>query len=568
MAQMVCNNYGNSTIASFEDNEEMDFYRLIAYNVLNIKNNVWFKENHIKNASACCCLTESDEKIRREDCEEKYSFLCKQQSKQSLDQIKKSFDEALLNLKESIRALIEKKIEMNNEKIRSVFLNALSLTEDVDNNTQQSRLTATFFNRFLHISDKIDKCAVPASIKSKLQNGHLSYSEGETVELECIPNGFPTPSISWNGPLNNQLGNESLLKIEHISRFESGFYSCTADNEVGKPSVLQYNIQVHHRPKVTVATNAIETGTGLNVLMTCNVLSNPKPNVKWFKVDSRIEPKRNETTDTLDEFSFMKSINDTYYENKLKFAVTSHFDLGIYKCIANNGIGEDSANVELRGSAPLNGEIINVEQTSLKTLAVNTEFTSYSPISNYKLFLRQIPSKFVWELQFTPNETVFTASNNVYNALFKINNLDMKSTYGIKVIAKNEFGWGNMSDEYVFQPATYVCGENGKVIHNWRYMVSHYAYGVRSFDRYYGCYSTLTSEIDDTIEIEFMEVNVTRRNYYNNDRLSFYDNKGNVSPITSKIVLTTQKYFSLRLLTSDYDQESVGFILRFRNLIR
>ncbi|RWS05495.1 Muscle M-line assembly protein unc-89-like protein, partial [Leptotrombidium deliense] len=187
--------------------------------------------------------------------------------------------------------------------------------------------------------------------------------------------------------------------------------------------------------------------------MFCYILSNPKPCVYWVKLD----PKReiDENTNALRESTSLKNLNDTYMESKLEFTVKSHSNLGIFECRAKNGIGEDSAKVELRGSPPVNGQIKSIQQTNVNTLDVNTTFISYSPILNYKLLLRQIPSKFAWELPLTPNETFFYVSSNMFNDLFKIDNLNMKSKYGMQVIANNEFGWGNASKEVFYQLTTY-----------------------------------------------------------------------------------------------------------------
>ncbi|RWS19281.1 hypothetical protein B4U80_12325, partial [Leptotrombidium deliense] len=263
----------------------------------------------------------------------------------------------------------------------------------------------------------------------------------ETIEIECEPEGFPKPSIRWNDPTNKHLSNYSTLTIDNVNRFQSGLYTCIADNEVGKAFIENYNIQVHHIPKVTVKENKIYTGTGLTQTMTCYILSNPKPNVQWVKVDNGIES--NEISNTLAKSTSLKSINDTYFESKLKITIHSHSNLGFYECRVSNGIGESSAKVELKGSPPLNGAIISIDQIDMKTFDVRTSFTSYSPILNYKLMLRQLPSKSVWELPLTPNETVFTLFNNVYKDLFKIENLNINSEYGVRVIANNEFGWAN-----------------------------------------------------------------------------------------------------------------------------
>ncbi|RWS21771.1 hypothetical protein B4U80_14908, partial [Leptotrombidium deliense] len=130
MAHLVCKNYGNSTIASFEDKEEMEFYRIMAYSVMNIKNNVWVHEKIGEiNKSVCPCLSESDEPLQFVDCEEKHSFLCKQQ-------ISESLEDKFTKLKETIeKQIIElsTKIDKVNDTVYSTVSNALSLSQIAEN---------------------------------------------------------------------------------------------------------------------------------------------------------------------------------------------------------------------------------------------------------------------------------------------------------------------------------------------------------------------------------------------------------------------------------------------------
>ncbi|RWS19394.1 lachesin-like protein, partial [Leptotrombidium deliense] len=181
----------------------------------------------------------------------------------------------------------------------------------------------------------------PASIVVKPANRNIHVSERETVELECKPKGFPTPSIRWIGPNRNPLSNHSMLTINNISPFQSGFYTCIAENEVGNPKFEQYNIQVHHIPTLTVKENEIYTGTELKVTMTCYILSNPKPKVHWMKIKSNA----NEANTIFDISPSIININDTFFQSALEITISAHSDLGTYECRANNGIGENGAKV-------------------------------------------------------------------------------------------------------------------------------------------------------------------------------------------------------------------------------
>ncbi|RWS19931.1 hypothetical protein B4U80_14347, partial [Leptotrombidium deliense] len=167
MAEMVCNNYGNLTIASFEDNEEMEFYRLIAYNVLNIKNNVWMQVKDEGNYKAICpCLTESEESVQFIECDEKHSFFCKQRSKQesrlSVADVEKLIDKKFNKLQETIEMQISNlstKFEKLNTTLHLSVSTALTVSENADNSSDNSQITSSVLQRFFYVSDKVDNCA-------------------------------------------------------------------------------------------------------------------------------------------------------------------------------------------------------------------------------------------------------------------------------------------------------------------------------------------------------------------------------------------------------------------------
>ncbi|RWS23827.1 hypothetical protein B4U80_13311 [Leptotrombidium deliense] len=508
----------------------MEFYRTIAYKFENIKNNIWISDKQSDNPTNCPSLTESDRSVKFDDCEKEHSFMCKQVSTQE-----NSLEEMVTNLKESI----EKQIKNLSTKIDNM------------NTSLQSRIS--------DISEKTDKYTAPTMITlSERQN--LIYSEGETVELECNSIGFST--IRWNGPNNNLISNRSALKIENISRFQSGLYVCIVEYEVGKQSVEQYNIQVHHTPIVTTKDSKILAGTGLNVTMTCNILSNPKPKITWVKINTGSYD--NETITISSKTASVKNINNTYIQSKLLIPVSSRSDFGTYECRAKNGIGEQASRIELVGSAPFNGQILRAEQTSATSFEVTSTVVSYSPIYDCKVQFRQIPSTVIWEYRVKPNETLVDPSNHVYQHVFKFDKLNMNPKYVFQVYAQNEFGWGNKTDEFEFQPKTYVCGENGISANQWRYMISHNAHGSKGFDRLYECASTVNSENDANIEVEFIEYKVSRRNS-KSDRLAFIYKNGKEEQIRSTVKLMASNEFKLKLFTSSYDEESAGFVLRFRN---
>ncbi|XP_033180934.1 neuronal cell adhesion molecule a isoform X3 [Mastacembelus armatus] len=111
---------------------------------------------------------------------------------------------------------------------------------------------------------------------------------GETLELECIAEGLPTPEISWQkdgGELpSNRMSFHNFkktLKISDVNEVDGGDYRCTATNNMGT---------AHHIIKVTVKAAPFWVSAPRNLILapnetgilTCRVKGEPKPKITWF----------------------------------------------------------------------------------------------------------------------------------------------------------------------------------------------------------------------------------------------------------------------------------------------
>ncbi|KAI4881613.1 hypothetical protein NFI96_026823 [Prochilodus magdalenae] len=118
-------------------------------------------------------------------------------------------------------------------------------------------------------------------------NSTTMVLKGETLELECIADGLPTPEISWtkvNGDLPRDRFSfqnfQKMLKITEVTETDGGDYRCLARNRLGSSQHI-ITVVVKAAPFwISAPRNLIlapkETG-----MLICHVGGSPKPTITW-----------------------------------------------------------------------------------------------------------------------------------------------------------------------------------------------------------------------------------------------------------------------------------------------
>ncbi|TNN87711.1 Neural cell adhesion molecule L1-like protein [Liparis tanakae] len=163
---------------------------------------------------------------------------------------------------------------------------------------------------------------------------------GENLQLECIPQGYPTPTMSWMKmgdklPLRTEFDNfGKLLSISAVDESDSGQYMCKAHNSEGE-AVHYIDVIVEDRPKwVTGPPQGQLTVIGTDVHIKCSVSGKPTPDITWrrngelFSDDPRSSSKR-----VLDDTVVLHNAREE--------------DSAVYQCEASNRHGSVLANVNI-----------------------------------------------------------------------------------------------------------------------------------------------------------------------------------------------------------------------------
>ncbi|TRY93016.1 hypothetical protein DNTS_030084, partial [Danionella cerebrum] len=157
----------------------------------------------------------------------------------------------------------------------------------LDIEAMNETVLAAFLNGSDFWGDSPSGERVPSFLHPPGTHSTAMVLKGDTLELQCIADGLPTPDISWikvNGELPSARFSfhsfQKTLKITEVTEADGGDYRCLAKNRLGSN---QHTITVVVRAApfwIQAPQNVIlapkETGH-----LTCEVDGNPKPSVAW-----------------------------------------------------------------------------------------------------------------------------------------------------------------------------------------------------------------------------------------------------------------------------------------------
>ncbi|XP_027144719.1 cell adhesion molecule L1-like a isoform X2 [Larimichthys crocea] len=163
--------------------------------------------------------------------------------------------------------------------------------------------------------------------------------KGETLELECIPQGYPTPEIKWMKmgeklhPRTKFMNFGKQLTISAVEERDAGKYMCTAKNTAGQ-AVHYFDVIVEEPPKwLTEPPQSQLTVIGSDVHIKCSVSGKPPPDITW---------RRNGELFRDDPQSNRRVLDDTVVLHNARPE-----DSAIYQCDASNSHGSILANINI-----------------------------------------------------------------------------------------------------------------------------------------------------------------------------------------------------------------------------
>ncbi|XP_063065660.1 neural cell adhesion molecule L1.1-like [Engraulis encrasicolus] len=119
-------------------------------------------------------------------------------------------------------------------------------------------------------------------------NSHSSYValKGQHFNLECIPKGLPTPTVTWKRKDSNQelphrtMNHGRWLSFSGIAESDDGEYECIANNTAGV-ATHTYTLKVEAAPYFTKKPRSLLYTPGETVRLECQVEGIPTPVLTW-----------------------------------------------------------------------------------------------------------------------------------------------------------------------------------------------------------------------------------------------------------------------------------------------
>ncbi|ALC48222.1 CG32791, partial [Drosophila busckii] len=196
---------------------------------------------------------------------------------------------------------------------------------------------------------------IPPDFISEDTSSDVIVPEGSSVRLTCRARGYPEPIVTWRREdggeivIKDNAGTKTLvssyrgevLKLTKISRNEMGSYLCIASNGVPPSVSKRISLSIHFHPVIQVPNQLVGAPLGTDVQIECHVEASPKSINYWIKDTGEM------IVSSLKYHVQEKS--QSLYETQMSMIVRKfqRDDVGSYRCIAKNSLGEVDSSIRL-----------------------------------------------------------------------------------------------------------------------------------------------------------------------------------------------------------------------------
>ncbi|XP_072945604.1 hemicentin-2-like isoform X2 [Epargyreus clarus] len=259
---------------------------------------------------------------------------------------------------------------------------------------------------------------------------------GTATDILCrVIRGSPEPDITWELKKKDTADFKTIAETKQKIHIDStrvedaGVYRCKAINFVGEDS-HETELTVFDAPEIDKSEHTMETFFGTATDILCRVIrGSPEPDITW-------EFKKKDTAD-------FKTLAET--KQKIHIDSTRVEDAGVYRCKANNFVGEDSHETELTvfGLPEIDKSKSNITVNQGSKATISCRIIGGNPEPDI-----------TWEFKKKNTSDFVTMSATEQNIVINAVDLENGGTY--KCVASNYLGMDTHETEVTVQCAPVI----------------------------------------------------------------------------------------------------------------
>ncbi|KAI1278123.1 Down syndrome cell adhesion molecule-like protein Dscam2 [Halotydeus destructor] len=217
---------------------------------------------------------------------------------------------------------------------------------------------------------------------------------GQNVLIDCLADGVPSPSITWeraainaprfyapisSGPQFEVYANGSLL-IKNVQEDDGAYYLCQASNSIGPGLSKVLTLTVHVPPKFVLKFQSEAVRLHAEAILKCEAQGDQPLGIKWTMDKQAISGQ--------DEVRFVRTEEhgDRRLRSTLRISSVTRRDSALFTCTVSNAYGSDEMNIRLMvqeaPESPLQLKLVDRTSRTAK-LSWLTPFSGNSVIIKY-----------------------------------------------------------------------------------------------------------------------------------------------------------------------------------------
>lgn len=205
---------------------------------------------------------------------------------------------------------------------------------------------------------------VPPKLLTQYPVDRIDVNQTMNASITCEFYGKPEPLIKWfkyHSGIAKEIEKLRGMKTIHlyIHKDSPSEFECVADNSIPPTVSKKIYLNIQFAPQIKFQNTKVFQKVGERVIFDCNVNSNPKAKIYWYKNQIRIHESSKYILENLDN-----SYHRLYINN------LTESDFSDYYCTAVNLLGKAQSKIEL-----LELPSINTPQMVMKTSKLATTNT-------------------------------------------------------------------------------------------------------------------------------------------------------------------------------------------------